>query len=100
MTHVESITKFMQSTYPTYTYPAEGVENILVDHGHVIAATSGYTTPEMPHRKLIIPNQLKPDFLRHLRRLNITARSLFPGIDGFGRSVSELVRICTHYGQP
>lgn len=40
--------------------------------------------------KLIIPKELKPTFLDRLRRMNVTASSLFPGIDGLGRSIGEL----------
>src|SRR5688572_11585564 len=34
-----------------------------------------------------IAAELKPKFLAHLRSMNITARSLFPGLDGFGKSI-------------
>jgi hypothetical protein len=44
-------------------------------------------------RKVIIPAKLKPEFLRRLRTMNIAANSLFPGIDGVGRSVAEILRI-------
>jgi hypothetical protein len=40
-----------------------------------------------------IPAALKPTFLWHLHSMNITARSLFPGLDGLGRSVSDQVRL-------
>jgi hypothetical protein len=43
--------------------------------------------------KIIIPHKLKPDFLLRLRVMNINANALFPGMDGIGRSVSELVRL-------
>lgn len=41
-------------------------------------------------RRWIIPAALKCEFLRHLRRMNVTANSLFPGPDGLGRSMKEL----------
>jgi hypothetical protein len=44
-------------------------------------------------QKIIIPAALKPQFLRRLRSMNITANALFPGIDGVGRSVAELIRL-------
>lgn len=43
--------------------------------------------------KIIIPATLKQEFLRRLRIMNIAANALFPGIDGVGRSVAELLRI-------
>ncbi|MGI8546579.1 MAG: hypothetical protein ACR2M1_04475 [Gemmatimonadaceae bacterium] len=43
--------------------------------------------------KLIIPAKLKPPFLIQLRSMNVTGRSLFPGPDGFGRSLREATRL-------
>jgi hypothetical protein len=43
-------------------------------------------------RRWIIPASLKREFLRQLRIANIAAHSLFPGLDGLGRSVAETVR--------
>jgi hypothetical protein len=43
--------------------------------------------------KYVIPASLKPIFLRRLRVMNISAATLFPGIDGIGRSIGELIRI-------
>lgn len=66
---------------------------VLGDHGKIIedalAGQSGRTLFE----KLIIPARLKVSFVRKLRSMNITAKSLFPGLDGLGRSVSELVTL-------
>ncbi len=39
--------------------------------------------------KVIIPRQLKLEVMRRLSFMNIRADTLFPGIDGVGRSVSE-----------
>lgn len=65
----------------------------LADHGRIIASTLGRESSRLPHHKLVIPKGQKPEFLRRLRLMNITARTLFPGVDGFGRSVRELVRL-------
>lgn len=48
-------------------------------------------------RKIIIPHECKPDFLLRLREMNIAASSLFPGVDGLGWSVQELVSLGAHY---
>ena len=69
-------------------------KHVIADHMDAIAdalhpINDGKSTVFM---KIIIPGRLKPDFLRHLRAINVTANSLFPGIDGLGRSISEFVR--------
>ncbi|MCB0601287.1 MAG: FRG domain-containing protein [Saprospiraceae bacterium] len=38
-------------------------------------------------RKIIIPIELRNNFLMQLKSMNITAESLFPGIDGFAKSL-------------
>lgn len=40
-----------------------------------------------PMKKVILREQLREDGLKHLREMNITAETLFPGIDGFARSL-------------
>lgn len=52
------------------------------------------------YRKLIIPKELKPLILRHLRAMNITAASLFPGVDGLGFTARELARLSSAYPRP
>ena len=44
-------------------------------------------------RKLIIPSDCKADFLDKLVSMNITAASMFPGLDGIGRSISETISL-------
>ena len=63
---------------------------ILEDHSKVIEDAIG-SQKEQASFKLIVPAALKPKFLRRLRTMNIQARSMFPGIDGLGRSIRELV---------
>jgi hypothetical protein len=43
--------------------------------------------------KIIIPRELKPTLLTKLKLENVTAESLFPGSDGFGRSLLDLARM-------
>jgi hypothetical protein len=49
------------------------------------------------NRKLLIPHNMKPEFLLRLREMNITGSALFPGADGLGQSVRELVSLGAHY---
>jgi len=39
--------------------------------------------------KIDIPRKLKPAIFRELNQMNITAKTLFPGIDGLGKSIYE-----------
>ena len=43
--------------------------------------------------RVIIRKELKPEFLLRLRAMSIGANSLFPGMDGIGLSIAELVRL-------
>lgn len=72
--------------------------SILADHGAILAEHFAGQSPEQPQFfKAIIPRRSKPEILRRLRQVNITANTLFPGLDGLGRSVAELVRVdCRH----
>lgn len=46
-----------------------------------------------PVRKLIVRPQEQIAFLKELRRMNITAASLFPGLEGFAHSLAAELRI-------
>jgi hypothetical protein len=63
------------------------------DHGEIIAGTVEPAQARNRFAKILIPAKLKLPFLRQLRELNVTARTLFPGIDGLGRSIAELLRL-------
>lgn len=67
--------------------------NILGDHGQILADSLGEPSAKSLFSKLIVPAKLKISFMKKLRSMNITANSLFPGLDGLGRSVAELVRL-------
>jgi len=43
--------------------------------------------------KYLIPSALKLEFSRRLQLFNVRADALFPGIDGLGRGIDELVRL-------
>lgn len=69
--------------------------DILADHGALIhdifaPMVSG---SQITYLKLIVPAGLKPEFMLHLRYMNMTAHSLFPGADGLGRSIADIIRI-------
>jgi len=72
--------------------------SILADHGAILAEYFADQAPAGPQFfKAIIPRRSKPEILRRLRQVNITASTLFPGIDGLGRSVAELLRVDCHH---
>jgi hypothetical protein len=66
---------------------------ILTDHGEAIAEAMKDLTDSNYPTKVIIPARCKHEFLSRLHTMNITAKTLFPGIDGVGRSVSEIVSL-------
>lgn len=45
------------------------------------------------YRRVLIPSALKPLILKQLHSLNVHSVSLFPGIDGLGRTATELARL-------
>lgn len=64
--------------------------NPTVDHdGPVAALVPADDGGATLRRKFIIPYRLKESFVRHLHSMNVAASSLFPGIDGLGRAVSD-----------
>ena len=67
--------------------------NILGDHGQILQEVFQHDSSKEIFRKLIIPSSQKRTFLKKLRSMNVTAISLFPGLDGLGKSISEFVHI-------
>jgi hypothetical protein len=69
---------------------------VLSDHGAIIGdAVKQEQDPKKPvkYMKVVVSHKAKLLMLRRLHQMNITGSSLFPGIDGLGRSLSELARI-------
>jgi hypothetical protein len=62
------------------------------DEGIFKALTPGTPAdgPQLLAAKWIIPSSQKLTFLTNLRQMNIGAHSLFPGLDGLGRSLEEI----------
>jgi hypothetical protein len=50
--------------------------------------------------KIVIPREVKREFLRCLQMMNITASALFPGVDGLGKSVKEFIQIEVQHDRP
>jgi len=43
--------------------------------------------------KILVSAESKKRLREHLNKLNLTASTLFPGIDGVGRAISEIIRV-------
>jgi hypothetical protein len=70
--------------------------HILADHQDILDGAARRTKdPEKRFFVMVIPAKLKPEFRRRLWHLNVSAQTLFPGIDGLGRSITELVQLET-----
>jgi hypothetical protein len=71
--------------------------NILTDQDELIRQSGAVARQSDPKtlfiEKWVVPSAMKLEFLRRLRRMNIAAHSLFPGIDGLGRSIAEAARL-------
>ncbi len=72
--------------------------NILGDQQTIIESLcSASKNSEYTFRKIIIPKELKPQFLFRLHKMNVHSGALFPGQDGIGRSIYELAMLTTVY---
>jgi hypothetical protein len=71
--------------------------NILAAHDGPILEACRAVQSEQPekvlHRKIVIPAELKALFLQQLLTMNVTASSLFPNLDGTGKSLADLVTL-------
>jgi len=70
--------------------------NIIKSHDDIITELSKNVKRSSGLYKLTISSELKLDFLERLKTMNITPLSLFPGLDGLGRSIKELLLIRQH----
>jgi hypothetical protein len=68
--------------------------NVATDIESLLSECVPATSPEggIWSVKVRIPATLKPEILRHLRAMNINGATLFPGLDGVGRSLDDIVR--------
>ena len=56
--------------------------NPLIDHRKMIEDVGGL-------HEITIPKAMKPEIMQELYKMNITAKTLYPGIDGLGKSTYE-----------
>jgi hypothetical protein len=75
--------------------------HILSDHEEVVTGVIGTQNKEsISFGKVIIPRHLKPLFLLKLYNMNVTSQSLFPGLDGLGKTLTDLVNIAVRQTSP
>ena len=77
--------------------------DVLADHGAAIQESLSSRGPdgsEINYQKLVVPAHLKPQLMLQLRYMNIAAHSLFPGADGVGRSVADVIRVGNQRARP
>jgi FRG domain len=67
--------------------------DVLADHADIIERALIKNDEKEWFRKIVIPADLKAEFLLQLHRLNVNGIALFPGIDGLGRSMNELATL-------
>ena len=70
--------------------------SLAVDHDVMIDRTcrpSAIGVDGTIYLKLVIAAEIKTEFLKHLALMNVTAASLFPGVDGIGRATYDLARL-------
>ena len=65
--------------------------HVLADHGSIIGNCLHNDEECTRLVKVTIPASAKAEFMRHLNFMNVKGGSLFPGVDGLGKSVDELV---------
>ena len=73
--------------------PVTVCTNVLADHAEVLDEFMPENREHMVFQKYTFPPDQKSFMLHELSQMNITAASLFPGVDGLGRSIAELVRL-------
>jgi FRG domain len=74
--------------------------DVLADHADIIERALIKNDEKEWFRKIVIPAELKSEFLLQLHRLNVNGIALFPGIDGLGRSMKELATLQAQSRRP
>lgn len=72
-------------------------EQLFCDQADLIGNTLSKLVLEdrktLPLCKIIVGPEAKKELRKYLNKLNITASTLFPGVDGISRGISEIIRI-------
>ena len=74
--------------------------NVIVEHSRGILNTLGQPKGrggELLFAKLIIPGDIKRELRRQLAFMNLTAITLFPGVDGLGRFDIRIVPMPSYH---
>jgi hypothetical protein len=83
---------FRPSVASERSYPQQGLftvcSNLTADHALTLVDKS-----DGAGTKMIIPARAKPRMLDELRSVNISAATLFPGLDGVGRTIADRIRL-------
>ena len=66
---------------------------VLADHAQLLHEAALHVLPDPQFFRFTIRPDQKVGFLRRLLAMNVTARALFPGGDGLGKTAEELVRV-------
>lgn len=79
----QSISTFCHSLFCDHAVPIGNALWDLLKQGERV----------LPLTKIIVSPEAKKHLRIHLNKLNLTASTLFPGIDGVGRAISEIIRV-------
>jgi len=109
ITKAETRTKFLGANSPDELYifgrkrksermvAQQGIfsicRNINSSHSDVLSKVFPSQEGKEVYRKLVIPFDQKNEYLTKLRSMNVTASSLFPGLDGVGKSICEFIQL-------
>jgi hypothetical protein len=83
---------FMQSLAATFGLPPSAFTVSSTEEYEPRIHTKGLLV-ETPVIKLILPPAIHHDALQDLWNMNVTAATLFPGLDGFARSLHYYLKI-------
>jgi hypothetical protein len=72
--------------------------NPLADHSVAIDAQIDPSLTPPRHFKIFIEGRMKLEIIKQLRAMNITAASLYPGLEGLGKSLQETTRLASEFG--
>ena len=87
---------FQQNLAASLRIPADVFEDM--PEANVMPCPS-QTQPQCRLVKIILPHALHGEILADLRRMNITAATLFPGLDGFARSLQYPLTLFSGWGE-